>query len=89
MRPLRVGGRDRFGQSIGELATYVHRNEFGYGGPEARLWFSPGGRYPLAYVKGKAEERLTEQQFDAFEDLVKAVITQLGLDWDDVQKVKL
>lgn len=89
VKPVLVGDRDLVGQSIAELATYVHQHDEGFGGPNARFWFSPGGRYSLTYVSSKADNPLTDNPFKNFDEFVKAVIQQLGLNWDDVQKVKL
>lgn len=89
VKPVRVGERDLVGQSIAELAKYVGQHDEGYGKPTARLWFSMGGRYSLTDTEGKAENPLNATVTRNFDELVKAVIQQLGLDWDEVQKVGL
>jgi CRISPR system Cascade subunit CasC len=89
VKPVRVGERDLVGQSIAELAKYVGQYEQGYGKPDARFWFSMGGRYPLTDQEGKTDNPLNAIEVRSLDELVKAVVKKLDLNWDDVQKVKL
>jgi CRISPR system Cascade subunit CasC len=89
VRPVQAGERDLVEQSIVELAKYVAQQDQGYGAPAARLWFSPGGRYPLTDHEGKNDNPLGSQCSKSLEELVKATVAQLDLDWDEVRKVKL
>jgi len=89
VKPVRVGERDLVGQSIAELAKYVSQYEQGYDKPDARFWFSPGGRYRLTDQENVADNPLQARCFKNFDELVQAVIKQLGYDWDQVQQAKL
>jgi len=87
-KPVAVGERDLVEQSIAQLAHYAHDLDVGYGGPQARFWFSPNGRHPFNVMEGQAKKPLTEHQFKSLDELVRATIKQLGHDWDAVQQVK-
>ncbi|MGO9177496.1 MAG: type I-E CRISPR-associated protein Cas7/Cse4/CasC [Desulfobaccales bacterium] len=79
-RPVSQGERDIISQSIAQLGQYVHDMDTGYGKPKKRFWFSPNLRYPLSIVEDKKE-------IASLEELILAVIKELGYEWKEVQKV--
>lgn len=80
-KPVDVSHRDIIGQSVAQLATYVHDLDVGFGAPETRLWFSPNLRYPLAVREGQSEVQLTENSFRSLGELVGRLVADLGYDW--------
>ncbi|MBI2887189.1 MAG: type I-E CRISPR-associated protein Cas7/Cse4/CasC [Chloroflexi bacterium] len=87
--PVTKDDQDVISQSIAQLGQYVHDLDTGYGRPQMRFWFSPNGRYPLTVQEGKADTAVAEHNLASLEDLVRAVITGIGYDWDAVQRVVL
>ncbi len=79
-KPVSQGERDIISQSIAQLGQYVHDMDTGYGKPKKRFWFSPNLRYPLSIVEDKKE-------IASLEELILAVIKELGYEWKEVQKV--
>jgi len=79
--------RDLVSQSIAQLGNYIHDLDTGYGKPKNRFWFSPNLRYPLGMVEDKKEIALAENNIKSLEELIHAVIKELGHDWKEVQKV--
>ena len=89
------GERDIISQSIAQLGHYVHDMDTGYGRPTKRFWFSPNLRYPLTATAtesedGKQKQRevpLADNNVKSLDELIAAVIKQIGHDWQEVQKV--
>lgn len=79
--------RDLVSQSIAQLGKYIHDLDTGYGKPKNRFWFSPNLRYPLSIVEDKKEIALAENNIKSLEELIHAVIKELGYGWKEVQKV--
>jgi len=81
-------------RSIAELASYARDMDIGYGQPTKRFWFSPGLRHALTH-RGKDEAGksidldLTDQNVDSLDELIQAVVAEIGFSWDDVRKVTL
>ncbi|MFZ0052379.1 MAG: hypothetical protein WAK96_11450, partial [Desulfobaccales bacterium] len=86
-RPVSQGERDIISQSIAQLGQYVHDMDTGYGKPKKRFWFSPNLRYPLSIVEDKKEIAFAENNIKSLEELILAVIKELGYEWKEVQKV--
>lgn len=86
-RPVVKGERDIVSQSVAQLGQYIHDIDTGYGKPEARFWFSPNLRYSLSIVENKEEIPLTKNNIKSLEELIPAVIKEIGHDWEDVKKV--
>lgn len=80
-------GLDIVSQSIAQLSQYVWDIETGYGKPQKRIWFSPNLRHALRVVQDGAEVDLAENNVKSLDKLVRAVIENIGHDWDAVQKV--
>ncbi len=87
--PVGQSARDCISQSIAQLANYIHDLDTGYGKPTNRFWFSPNLRYHLSIVDDNIEKDLTKYNLKSLEDLVTAVIRELGHEWKEVQKVVL
>jgi CRISPR system Cascade subunit CasC len=99
--PVNVGadikedGRDLISQSIAQLGQYVHDIDTGFGQPSKRFWFCPNLRFALtACIKenkdGKEKRReapLTEHNLRSLDELIPAVVKELGHDWEEVKKV--
>lgn len=83
------GPRDVVSQSIAQLAQYVHDLDTGYGKAveDKRFWFSPNLRHPLSYIESEKEHSCADQGLKSLDDLVVAVIKEIGFTWTDVQKV--
>jgi len=82
------GERDMISQSIAQLGQYVHDLDTGYCKREKRFWFSPNLRYELsAPDDNKKEIAVAESNLKSLDELVRAVISTIGYDWDAVQKV--
>lgn len=93
-RPVPLAGqRDIIAQSVAQLGQYLHDLDVGYGKPQTRFWFSPNLRHQLTYVEQQQEYPLiasnNDRQFRSLDELLSAVIAQLGFQWADVQKVKV
>lgn len=93
-RPVPLAGqRDIIAQSVAQLGQYLHDLDIGYGKPQTRFWFSPNLRHPLTYVERQKECPViagnSDRQFPSLDELIAAVIAQLGFQWADVQKVKV
>ncbi len=80
-KPVDVSCRDIIGQSVAQLATYVHDLDVGFGAPETRLWFSPNLRYPLTVREGQSEVQLTKDSFRSLDELVGRLVADMGFDW--------
>jgi len=80
------GNRDMISQSIAQLGQYIHDLDTGYGKPQKRFWFSPNLRYPLSVVEDKQEIALAENNLKSLEELVPAVVSAIGYNWQEVQK---
>jgi len=100
--PVNTDARDLIGQSIAQLADYVHDLDVGYGRPDkGRLWFSPNLRYRLArsynekigdnYVKKEMNLIPEGAEFRSLDELVPRVIKGIdsSLDWEAVKQVKI
>jgi CRISPR system Cascade subunit CasC len=87
VRPVSQGERDIISQSIAQLGQYIHDLDTGYGKPKNRFWFSPNLRYPLSIVEDKKEIALAENNLKSLEELIPAVIKELGYEWQEVRKV--
>jgi CRISPR system Cascade subunit CasC len=85
-KPAAQAERDIISQSIAQLGQYVHDLDVGYGKPQERFWFSPNLRYSLTVVENEKETPLTENTFKSLEELIPAVISSIGQDWNTVQK---
>jgi CRISPR system Cascade subunit CasC len=89
------GDRDLVSQSIAQLGQYIHDIDVGYGQPTRRFWFSPNLRYPLEWqskeiANGKETRKdypLAENTFKSLDELIPAVIAELGYKWDEVRQV--
>ncbi|MGA8571612.1 MAG: type I-E CRISPR-associated protein Cas7/Cse4/CasC [Desulfobaccales bacterium] len=86
-KPVSQGERDIISQSIAQLGQYVHDLDTGYGKPEKRFWFSPNLRYPLSIVEDQKEIALAGNNLKSLEELILAVIKELGYEWKEVQKI--
>ena len=86
-RPVSQSERDILSQSIVQLGQYIRDLDTGYGKPKNRFWFSPNLRFPLSIVEEKKEIALAENNLNSLEELIPAVIKELGYDWKEVQKV--
>lgn len=88
-KPAAQGERDLISESIAQLAHYVHDLDTGYGKPQERFWFSPNLRYPLNIVEDGKEIALAGNNLKSLDELIPAVISAIGHDWEAVQKVVL
>jgi len=88
-KPAVQGERDLISQSISQLAQYLHDLDTGYGRPQHRFWFSPNLRYPLNVVEDKNEITLADKNFKSLDELIPAVISAIGHDWEAVKRVVL
>lgn len=88
-KPAVQGERDLISQSIAQLAQYLHDLDTGYGRPQHRFWFSPNLRYPLNVVEDKNEITLADKNFKSLDELIPAVISVIGHDWEAVKRVVL
>jgi len=89
-KPVAIGDRgDILSQSIAQLAQYVLDLDTGYGRPEKRFWFSPNLRCPFSVAIDKKEVKLADENFTSLDVLIPAVISAIGYDWQQVQKVAL
>ncbi|HEO72228.1 MAG TPA: type I-E CRISPR-associated protein Cas7/Cse4/CasC [Candidatus Hydrogenedentes bacterium] len=79
------GDRAMVSQSIAQLGHYVHDLDVGYGPPLKRFWFSPNLRFRLTALDEKKEMDLADENVKSLDDLVRAVICELGFDWAEVQ----
>ncbi len=86
-RPVSQGERDIISQSIAQLGQYIHDLDTGYGKPKNRFWFSPNLCYHLSFGEDKKEFVLAENNLKSLEELIPAVIKELGHEWQEVQKV--
>ncbi len=97
-KPVTIDQRDIISQSIAQLANYVYDIETGYFSPKSRFWFSPNLKWKLqAQVeesndgskdrKRKEEVELPGKNLKSLDSLLESVISELGFDWEDVQKV--
>jgi len=87
--PAAQGERDLISQSIAQLAQYVHDLDTGYGKPQDRFWFSPNLRYPFNVVEDGNEIALAGNNLKSLDELIPAVISAIGHDWEAVQKIVL
>jgi len=85
-KPATQGERDMISQSIAQLGQYIYDLDTGYGKPQQRFWFSPNLRYPLRVVENNKEIELAGNNLKSLEELIAAVITAIGYDWQEVQK---
>lgn len=81
------GERKLVEQSIAQLAQYAHDIDVGYGQPDARFWFSPNLRFPLAVTESGNNTLLTENNLKSLDELIPAVVKTIGHDWESVQNV--
>lgn len=86
-KPAAHGERDIVSQSIAQLAQYAHDLDTGFGKPDERFWFSPNLHYPLTAIEGNKEIPITRSNLKSLDDLIPAVISAIGHDWKEVQKV--
>jgi CRISPR system Cascade subunit CasC len=84
--PVSLGKRDLISQSIAQLGQYIHDLDTGYGKPKNRFWFSPNLCYPLSFGEDKKEFVLAENNLKSLEELIPAVIRELGYEWQEVLK---
>jgi len=84
-QPVSRGDRSLIGQSVAQLAHYVSQMDIGYGGPDKRIWFSPGDRWPFK-TDSAAHDGPKCETCDNLERLIEGVVAYLGFDWQDVQK---
>jgi len=94
--PAEQGTRDLISQSIAQLGQYARDMDTGYGSPEQRFWYSPNLRYPLTFQEksGSKEEECNlatvPHNIKSLDELVSLSVKAIsGLDWQDVQKVKI
>lgn len=85
--PVVRGDGDLITQSVTQLARYVRDLDVGYGRPKTRLWFSPNLRHPLNVVENESKVALADDSLKSLDELVPAVVKEIGYDWDEVQKV--
>ncbi len=82
-----VKGADIISSSIGKLSVYLHDISIGYyshDSDRAMFWFSPNKRHPLdALTEGKDYTHI-----GVLEELVSAIISSTGHNWDDVKNIK-
>lgn len=75
-------------RSIGSLANYAYDLKIGYNLKSEAFWFSPNLRHKLEpyndVAKGNAIAKMSVASID---ELVKAVLKQLGFAWEDVHKI--
>ncbi|MGD0011290.1 MAG: type I-E CRISPR-associated protein Cas7/Cse4/CasC [Terriglobia bacterium] len=91
------GERDIISQSVAQLAHYVNDIDTGYGKPTKRFWFSPNLRYPLTATTtesedGKQKQRevpLADKDVKSLDELIAAVLKEIGYDWQEAKKVVL
>ena len=88
-KPAAQGERDIISQSIAQLGQYIHDLDTGYGKPTMRFWFSPNLRYPLMAVEDNQDIELTGNNVKSLDTLISDIITAIGHDWNEVQKVTL
>jgi CRISPR system Cascade subunit CasC len=83
------GPRDVVSQSVAQLGQYVHDLDAGYGRSGTRFWFSPNLRYKLTYCEDQREVPCTDasRQMRSLDELVVAVVKEIGFDWSQVQAV--
>jgi len=94
--PARQGDRSLIEQSIAQLGQYTRDMDAGYGAPAQRFWYSPNMRYQLKY-RDKQDNHDIEYDLVEKTCAVKSLdeLTMLtvkaisGLDWQEVQKVKI
>lgn len=86
-KPVNKNERDFISQSIAQLGQYIHDIDTGYGKPTKRFWFSPNLRYPLGIVENKKEIVLAENNIKSLDELIPAIIKEIGYDWEEVEKV--
>lgn len=86
-KPAAHAERDIIAQSIAQLGQYINDLDVGYGKAQGRFWFSPNLRYPLTFVENEKEMPVTKNTFKSLEELIPAVISSIGQDWNTVQKV--
>lgn len=99
--PVKNDERDLISQSIAQLATHINDLDVGYGKPEKRFWFSPNLQYPLEVTENVEKEGRKDKvkenrnlsakdcNFKSLDELVPAVISELGFDWEEVKGVVL
>lgn len=85
--PVEKGKRSIVEQSIAQLGQYVHDLEIGFGTPTERFWFSPNLRYRLTVVEEEKEREFSNNNHKSLEELIKATVTSLNCDWEEVKKV--
>jgi len=82
--------RDLVEESVAQLGQYVHDLDEGYGQHTKRYWFSPNLRYSLTYRdkedKKAVDKTLTGHKIKSLDELIPAVINELGYDWKEVKK---
>jgi CRISPR system Cascade subunit CasC len=81
--------RGLIGQSIAQLAQYVRDLDVGYPGRQRRFWYSPNLRHALSVVEDKKDIALTDNNHKSLDDLIHAVLREIGFDWQAVQTVIL
>lgn len=94
--PARQGDRSLTEQSIAQLGQYARDMDIGYGGPAQRFWYSPNMRYPLKYQEQQdnhiIEYDLVENTYavKSLDELTGLAVKSIsGLNWQEVQKVKI
>lgn len=89
--------RDVVSQSIAQLAQYAHDLDTGYGKPRTRLWFSPNLRHQLSVTVKETENpqeknrqiALTDNSLKSLDELIPAILKEVGHNWEDVKKIAL
>lgn len=77
--PVTRGERGIVGQSVAQLAEYIHDMDVGYGEPNARYWFSPNRHHKLQVTeeqsgKKSVKDLVTDDRFvGSLNDLIVAV----------------
>jgi len=99
-KPVDIGQRDLIGQSIAQLAQYIHEMDAGFKvvDPSKRFWFSPGMRNRLETSQRAGDTagdrqtiRVQAVEVDQLENLIHQVIKAIDpiLDWQEVQRTIL
>ena len=94
--PARQGDRSLVTQSVVQLGQYARDMDEGYGTPTQRFWYSPNLRYPLQYREKKDNREVDIDLVDpphalkSLNELISLSVKAIsGLDWQEVQKVKI
>ncbi len=85
VRPVEPGSRDIVGQSCAALSAYAEALDRAYGPPARRWAVVPFAPHRDAFEQGKAEAEI----LDKLDLLLAKVVADFGLNWEQVQQVKL